>query len=79
MGAICVFSCENLRLRSVRNSWKSGVTSFSNVIASNAYSGFLFGCSPKLQSAKRSITEEEIDLLIRLLNQIYDNSSDNEQ
>ena len=32
-----------------------------------------------LESAKRSITEEEIDLLIRLLNQIYDNLSDNEQ
>jgi DNA-binding MarR family transcriptional regulator len=32
-----------------------------------------------LKSAKRGISEEEIDLLIRLLNRIYDNLSENEQ
>jgi DNA-binding MarR family transcriptional regulator len=32
-----------------------------------------------LESAKRGISEEEIDLLIRLLNRIYDNLSENEQ
>jgi DNA-binding MarR family transcriptional regulator len=32
-----------------------------------------------LKSARRGIPEEEIDLLIRLLNRIYDNLSENEQ
>jgi DNA-binding MarR family transcriptional regulator len=32
-----------------------------------------------LDFAKRGISEEEIDLLIRLLNRIYDNLSENEQ